>query len=148
MATDSVFAPRYRESWALIIGINAYAHAPPLGYACNDATAVAAHLRDVLGFPDGNVRLLLDDSATRQAIMDDFLRLADDVGPDDRVLVFFAGHGYTRRGRRGEVGYLVPVDGNPVQLSSLIRWDDLTRNAELIPAKHVLFIMDACYGGL
>jgi hypothetical protein len=46
------------------------------------------------------------------------------------------------------VGFLVPVDGDPTKLDSLIRWDELTRNADLIQAKHVLFIMDACYGGL
>jgi hypothetical protein len=34
------------------------------------------------------------------------------------------------------------------EYSTLVRWDDLTRNAELIRAKHMLFIMDACYGGL
>lgn len=32
--------------------------------------------------------------------------------------------------------------------NQVIRWDELTRNADLIRAKHVLFIMDACYGGL
>ena len=26
--------------------------------------------------------------------------------------------------------------------------DELTRYADLIPAKHMLFLMDACYGGL
>ena len=30
----------------------------------------------------------------------------------------------------------------------MIRWDELTRNSELVRSKHVLFIMDACYGGL
>jgi hypothetical protein len=30
----------------------------------------------------------------------------------------------------------------------MIRWDELTRNSELIRAKHILFLMDACYGGL
>lgn len=54
----------------------------------------------------------------------------------------------THTGRRGEVGYLVPVDGKPDDLSTLVRWDDLTRNSDLILAKHILFIMDACYGGL
>ena len=63
-------------------------------------------------------------------------------------MVFFAGHGYTHKGRRGEVGYLVPVDGKSDDLSTLVRWDDLTRNSDLVPAKHILFIMDACYGGL
>ena len=80
--------------------------------------------------------------------MSSFLRFAEsDVGRDDRIVVFFAGHGLTRPGFRGEVGFLVPVDGDTDDLSSLIRWDDLTRNAELIIAKHVLFMMDACYGG-
>ncbi len=49
---------------------------------------------------------------------------------------------------RGEIGFLVPYDGKIEDLSTLIRWDDFTRNAELIHAKHIFFIMDACYGGL
>lgn len=64
------------------------------------------------------------------------------------MLFFFAGHGLTRTGHRGEVGFLVPADGAADELQSLVRWDDLTRIAELIPAKHALFVMDACYGGL
>ncbi len=47
-----------------------------------------------------------------------------------------------------DVGFLIPVDGQIDNLASLIRWDDLTKNAELISAKHMLFLMDACYGGL
>jgi hypothetical protein len=148
MAHDSVFAPRYTGSWALVIGINEFTVAPPLGYARNDADAIAAHLTQKLGFPDANVRVLRDGAATRQAITSSFLALADQVAPDDRVLIFFAGHGFTRRSRRGEVGFLVPHDGDSQDLSTLVRWDELTRNAELLPAKHVLFIMDACYGGL
>jgi hypothetical protein len=45
-------------------------------------------------------------------------------------------------------GFLVPCDGDVSNLASLIRWDDLTRGADLIEAKHILFLMDACYGGL
>jgi hypothetical protein len=94
--------------------------------------------------------LLIDENATREATLRTFLRYAGAaaIKPDDRVLVFFAGHGHTVSGRRGEIGYLVPVDGKIDDLSTLIRWDDLTRNADLIPAKHMLFLMDACYGGL
>ena len=72
----------------------------------------------------------------------------ESLGPDDRLLVFFAGHGSTVSSSRGPVGYLVPVDGKLKDKSSLIRWDDLTRNADIIPAKHILFVMDACYSGL
>ena len=80
--------------------------------------------------------------------MSTFLNYSNLSHPDDRLFVFFAGHGHTETGHRGEVGYLVPQDGDLKQLATLIRWDELTRNADLIPAKHILFIMDACYGGL
>jgi len=150
MANPALYLPEYAESRALIIGINKYQNVSPLIQAGNDAQAVADTLIKRFGFPPGNVQLLLDASATREAIMRAFLRYADqsNVGRDDRILVFFAGHGHTVSGRRGEIGYLVPVDANIDDLASLIRWDDLTRNADLIPAKHMLFLMDACYGGL
>lgn len=63
-------------------------------------------------------------------------------------MVFFAGHGHTVTSIKGEVGFLVPSDGDSNDLSTLIRWDELTRGSDLIRAKHILFIMDACYGGL
>ncbi len=93
--------------------------------------------------------LLKDAAATKTAILDMYLSFSGKAEhPDDRVIVFFAGHGMTKQGTRGPIGYLVPVNGDWQNLNSLIRWDDLTRNADLIPAKHILFIMDACYSGL
>lgn len=143
--------PKYAVSRALCIGINEYksTRCSPLGYAVNDASVVAETLVQKFGFLKGNVTLLTDKDATRDSISSSFLRFADsDVEENDRLLLFFAGHGYTQLGNRGEVGFLVPHDGEPERLSSLIRWDELTRNAELIRTKHMLFIMDACYGGL
>lgn len=146
---STIYSPSYKRSFALIIGINNYLNAPPLGYAVNDAEAVAETLKTNFDFQDDNIKLLLDENATRNEIMAAFMSYANgEVSPDDRILVFFAGHGMTQTGRRGEVGFLVPFDGDQNNLSTLIRWDDLTRNAELIVAKHILFIMDACYGGL
>ncbi|MFO0985033.1 MAG: caspase family protein [Planctomycetota bacterium] len=148
MQSKLLYAPSYANSWALVIGVNTYARCGQLDYACNDAEAIAAVLKTRFGFPDDRVTLLLDSSASQDNIRAAFLRFTNsDVLLDDRIVVFFAGHGFTARGRRGEVGFLVPVNGDPNELSSLIPWHDLTRNAELIPAKHVLFFMDACYGG-
>jgi hypothetical protein len=121
----------------------------PLTYAGNDADAVTSALKEELDFPPTQVINLKDESATKQAILDTFLSFREKAhDPDDRVIVFFAGHGKTEQGLHGPIGYLVPVDGDPRNLSTLIRWDDLTRNADLINAKHILFIMDACYSGL
>lgn len=140
---------RYTESRALVIGINAYRHVGPLAYARNDATEMRDILVNELGFPEDNVTCLLDEQATRDSILRSYFRFTkDDVGLDDRVFVFFAGHGQTLTGSRGEVGFLVPHDAVLDDYSTFVRWDELTRNAELIRAKHVMFVMDACYGGL
>lgn len=144
------YRAEYANSWALLIGINTYRRVPPLQNAREDAIAMAQVLQERFAFPADHVTLLLDEHATQDAIRQHYLSFADPgrTEQDDRVIVFFAGHGHTVAGHRGEVGFLVPVDGAVEDISTLIRWDDLTRNADLIPAKHVLFLMDACYGGL
>ena len=140
---------RYSASRALVIGINDYDKASPLSYAVNDAREVHDVLVAELGFSEENVTLLVDSDATRERIRTSYLAFASpSIDLDERIVVFFAGHGHTRTGIRGEVGYLVPVDGDIDDLSTLIRWNDLTADSELIRAKHMLFIMDACYGGL
>lgn len=145
----AIYQSKYGNSWALVVGINSYKNASPLLHARSDAESVARMLSEQFGFLEPNIALLLDDEATKETIMESFLRYADgDTTDDDRLLVFFAGHGHTVTGKYGEVGYLVPQDGDPRRLVTLLRWDELTRNAELISAKHVFFIMDACYGGL
>lgn len=148
MSRNQIYSPTYSSSRALIIGINEYQHVKNLGYACNDASAVAETLGKNFGFPQENISVLKDSEATGGNIRSHLMKFADRSDEDDRILIFFAGHGHTKTGKRGEVGFLIPFDGRLDDLSTLVRWDDLTRNADLFPAKHVLFVMDACYGGL
>lgn len=141
--------PTYTDSRALIIGINKYISVSPLEYAVNDAVEVKQILIDELKFSPENIIILLDEEATRNNILKAFHNFTQDhVNLDERIIIYYAGHGHTVTGFRGDVGYLVPYDGTVNETSSLIRWDEFTRNAELIRAKHMLFIMDACYGGL
>ncbi len=144
------YNPEYTNSRALIIGINKYRFCSPLNYATNDAEAIAKILEEQFGFPKKNITLLLDEKATQKSIRKSFIGYADKklTKPDDRILIFFAGHGSTIDGNRGEVGFLIPVDGKLEEIGTLIRWDEFIRDADLIPAKHIFFLMDACYGGL
>src|SRR5687767_10459315 len=144
-----LYQPKYENSWALVIGIDAYHKAGKLAGAVKDAKAVAALLIKRFTFPESNVTVLLNEAATKESILRTYLNYSSGaVGSDDRLLVFYAGHGHTHSGRRGEVGFLVPVEGTCSNLDTLIRWDELTRGGDLIPVKHLFFIMDACYGGL
>ena len=150
MSTTNIYEPTYGRSYALVIGIDDYEHAPRLAHARNDAEALARVLLQRFEFIEENVTILTDADATKREILGVFLKYAHggNVGNEDRIVVFFAGHGHTVSGRRGETGFLLPVDGDLSDLSTLIRWDELTRNADLISAKHMFFVMDACYGGL
>lgn len=147
---ESNYKMDYSNSWALIIGIDNYQILNPLQHATNDAEELADVLEKKFSFPESNISLLLDEDATKEEIEKEYNNFTNEekIGPNDRLLVFFAGHGHTIQGKRGDVGFLVPVDGKTDDINSLVRWDKLTRGADLIPAKHVFFIMDACYGGL
>ena len=151
-------ATAYRKLHALVIGINRYASPgiPPLAYAENDAREVAGVLRELYGFD--TVTLLLGANATRDRIVEALASLQDRsiVTPDDGVVIYFSGHGQTVPTAGGEQGYLLPVDAR-VNLSDVhnaapfrryaIRMDDLRSDADAIPARHILFLVDACYSG-
>jgi formylglycine-generating enzyme required for sulfatase activity len=144
----------YGHRHALVVGIDDYAGTgfPSLEYAVADARAVARILVERYGFEQQNVKLLLDDGATKNALEDaleDWACDVDRVSEEDLFVLFFAGHGETRSaGRRGSRGYLVPADGQRGEWSTLLGMDDFEGVSELIPAKHALFVLDCCFGGL
>jgi uncharacterized caspase-like protein len=139
----------YSHSRALVVGIDRYKKASPLAHAVNDAKLVKDVLTSRLGFPAGNVTLLVNDEATAQGVRRHYFDFAQShVDVDDRIFVFYAGHGHTTPGNNGDVGFLIPYDGDVTDFSTLIPWDEFLRGAALIRAKHLLFVMDACYGGL
>jgi peptidoglycan/xylan/chitin deacetylase (PgdA/CDA1 family)/uncharacterized caspase-like protein len=143
----------YRESWAVVVGINAYKSWPRLAYAVNDAQTVRDVLVRKYGFPTDHVTTLLDGEATREKILaalGDNLADGRKVTKDDRVFVFFAGHGVTRKLPSGKSqGFIVPVDAAAESFQSqAISMTNLQDASDAIPAKHVFFVMDACYSGL
>jgi peptidoglycan/xylan/chitin deacetylase (PgdA/CDA1 family)/uncharacterized caspase-like protein len=143
----------YRESWAVIIGINDYQNWPKLRYAVNDAAAVEEALVNKFGFQRDHIRKLIDRDATRQRIMqvlgDEFTD-TNKVAREDRVFFFFAGHGATRTfGDGRQIGFIVPVDADRDNyISTAISMTQLRDASDLIAAKHIYFVMDSCYSGL
>ncbi len=143
----------YQESWAVIIGINDYENWPKLRYCVNDANSIEQILTGQYGFKKNNIIKLLNKEATRERIVwaiGDQLADPNRVKKDDRVFVFFAGHGATRKLPSGkELGYLVPVDAEAeASQAKSISMAQLQEFCELIPAKHLYFVVDSCYSGL
>jgi uncharacterized caspase-like protein/peptidoglycan/xylan/chitin deacetylase (PgdA/CDA1 family) len=148
-------ATGYAASWAIVVGVDSYPKWPHLQYAVRDAEGVGQTLVQKFGFAPDHVVTLKNEQATRRGILAAFHDLVGHGGttglqPNDRVFVFFAGHGATRKLSSGrDLGYIVPYDADPDNLASdAIPMTEIQNIAESLPAKHVLFVMDACYSGL
>jgi len=142
----------YENSYAVIIGINNYnsENVKDLGYAVEDAESIANLLITKLGYKEENVYLLLDEEATQINIKNKLYQIAMEAGKNDRILVFYGGHGETiPLPSGGEVGYLLPVDGNPDNLFATgLSMQEFKQISEITSAKHVLYLIDVCYGGI
>jgi uncharacterized caspase-like protein len=134
------------------IGIDRYRHWPGLANAVQDARGVS-RLFQQLGF-EQVAEPLLDGGATGNAIQSlvtDELRA---LGSEDSLVLFYGGHGGTRKHHLGDqminTGYLIPVDASasPDKVASWIDLEAWLRTVSLLPAKHILVILDACHSGV
>ena len=136
----------FHRSHALVIGINEYDGLPHLTGAVRDAQNVAHNL-EKRGI---EVTTLFNEQATRDRITE----ILGDVFPgrmksDDRVIVYFAGHGLSVGEKERAMGYLMPVDAHSQRVRSTgISMRELQAWFADYPCKHVMFVADACYSGL
>ena len=145
--------PLYRKMYAVIIGIDKYENLPldkQLSYAVKDAKGVENVLREKYRFDSFDT--LYNEKATKSEITKILQGKLSKIDEEDAVFVFFAGHGTTQKDRLGgeELGYILPYDGTfekdkmylNISMSQLK--DEV---AKVIPAKHIFYVIDACYSG-
>jgi septal ring factor EnvC (AmiA/AmiB activator) len=127
---------------ALVIGNNSYqsANYPSLQSAVNDATAVAQLLRERYGY---QTNLLLN--ATRFQMLTALNEAREALGPDDNLLLYYAGHGEI--GADGKQGYWVPTDGQAGMVNTWVSNTAISEILETMKARHVLVVADSCYSG-
>ena len=138
----------YDKSHAVVIGVNDYEKWPALEFAVNDASSVKKKLQ-MTGFE--RITIIFDREATHRRILTElFHELPKQVGHNDRVLFYFAGHGQTEDlPNGGKRGYIIPVDADTSNFtSSAISMEQIRSLSSRIPAKHILYVMDSCYSGL
>lgn len=143
-----------RNKFALLVGISSFRDPaiPELRFAAKDARDLAAALVDpCLGrFPPGNVRVLTDEEATRENILEALNRLILEAQADDLVLLFFSTHGSPARSDRGlgGMGHLVTYDTELEQVwLNGLEFRNLKDKADLIKARRLVTILDSCYSG-
>jgi uncharacterized caspase-like protein len=126
--------------WALVVANQAYNHWPKLETPVADAQSVAQVLQQRFGY---QVKLL--QNVTRQQLLAALSELRVKAGPQDQVVVYYAGHGQmdsvTAR------GYWIPVDGDATDISQWVSVIDVTDQLSAMQARHVMVIADSCYSG-
>lgn len=144
---------------ALLVGIERYPEGlewPRLGGPRADVAAVRRALVERAGFAEERITVLLDEQATRAAILEAFEELARDAGPDDVLLFYFAGHGSQLPDDDGDeldgldetlLPYDVLAAGEAEPRD--VRDDDLRRAiaAANEATEHVVLIFDCCSAG-
>jgi sugar lactone lactonase YvrE len=143
-----LFRP-FNRSVAVIVAISAYP--TESGYRqLPNAEPQAKELADYLAQQGFEVKLVLGSSATSRQI-DKLLLEELNLGPQDRLLFYFGGHGDSVEDfQKNPIGYLVPYDGQKQRLAStgIPLADLMGRYSLLIKAKHELFVLDSCQSGL
>jgi serine/threonine protein kinase len=141
-----------RAGVALLIGIGHYLHPEqvwPLRFAARDAEAMVDALvdPDVCGFPSRGVKLLADESATRDAVAHHLSKwLPEQARGAEIAVIYFAGHGMIHRIGHRDEGYLLPYDADPEDLVTRgVLMTDLARWIEAITADAVVVCLDCCH---
>ncbi|HKT36485.1 MAG TPA: caspase family protein [Nitrospira sp.] len=136
----------YYKSWGVVIGIENYLLAPKVTGAIQDAKAIAQALRK-LGFEE--VVELYDKEASSRRLhqtLVDFLPRK--VGRQDRLVIYFAGHaGITQAVTGKDMGYLVPWDAQPANVSKAVTFEQLKEFSHRSASKHTLFLFDTAVRG-
>jgi uncharacterized caspase-like protein len=136
---------QFRSSVAVIVGVNEYRNGiASLTTAVTDARRLADLLRHRYAYEV----ILLDSNVTRDTLLKVLtVILPAKVGPDDRVLFYFAGHGIALEGDNGPAGYLIPQDAVKGDLTTYLPMKDLQSALDDIKCRHLLVILDCCFAG-
>jgi hypothetical protein len=153
--------PHSGQLHALLIGVSDYQHpgAKDLLGPRHDVAVLQDYLQQQA--PQANLISLVDDQATKSNILQSLEQLGQQVQPQDRVLIYFSGHGTSRydsglglpiaHGSGALMPHDVLVKGEQAEVidSLIIGNRDLQPRLKALDAKgaQTLVIFDACYAG-
>lgn len=125
--------------YAVLVGVARYNHMKSLKYTDDDAYRMFAFLKSPEGgaLADDQIRILIDEDATKENILKSIDKTFSKAGPNDVVFFYFSGHGLK--------GAFLPIDydgnNNRVEHSEIMAILDKNQ------AKSKVVIADACHSG-
>ena len=154
---------KYDKLYMLIVGISSYPAPYALDLANKDARDFAHHMAQQTGqlYNSTVPKLLIDEQATRQNILDGLKWLSDNVGEKDAGVVFFAGHGEKVGSSYffipGGESAFPPKDGNMSEADFEV-WKKKNSQSAWVPGEEIantlhrlkgraIFFVDTCHAG-
>lgn len=142
--TTISFGAREGVDIALLFATDEYDEWNNLSNPVRDAEAIQKDLEELYGF---KVELVLN--PTRKEILEYIRRYqARTYNDNDRLFMFFAGHGvYDEVSKEG---YIVAKDSKKdeeIKDFSYVPYSYLRDNVNNIPCRHIMLVMDVCFGG-
>lgn len=140
------------NKYAIIVGISDYpGEANDLQYCDDDAQDMRNALITLYGYSPSNIHLLLDMSASYDAIHNAINDIKSKEVAGDEVVLFFSGHGANGKADDGDREKtdeaIVSHDGNPLG-SLMYIWDGQLKDwfADFDTSR-IIFIFDSCLAG-
>jgi hypothetical protein len=141
----------FDKGHALVVGVGMYLNLSQnnVPIAASDARAVAETLQDtrICGYPGAQVKVLVNEFATKDDVLAGLDELAARAQEDDTVFIFYCGHG--ANGTDGKY-YLVSHDAQyqkGVLPGTGVSAEDLIGKLRAIKAKRVFLALNTCYSG-
>ena len=126
---------------ALLIGVEAYREPlPSLKTPMADVISIGALLEDRLGY---ETRILKN--ATKDEMLEAFQALVDEIGEQDSLVVYYAGHGYILEA--DGLGYWLPADARTDTARQWLSNRSVSEFLSAIRSKNIMLVADSCYSG-
>ncbi|KXX68913.1 caspase family protein [Flammeovirga sp. SJP92] len=134
-------------NYLVLIACNNYTSWTPLANAVNDAQNFKNVLLEHYHYESENVYELYNEQVNKSEINKLVRELATKVGEEDKVLIYYSGHGYYDEFT--EEGYWVPVNAAMTQddMSQYLPNGTILKYIKALKTKHTLLISDACFSG-
>lgn len=134
------------DTFALAIAVEQYHDGkfPPVSFAKNDAAEFSEVLK-AIGYRPENIILLADNDATKARIDSALRRVTAQLQPDDKLCVYYAGHGYSE----GGVNYLTCYDTVwSDKAATSLPTKEVYEYLSASKSRHVVMFLDCCHAGL
>ncbi|MEX0731295.1 MAG: caspase family protein [Aquisalimonadaceae bacterium] len=130
--------------YALIIGNQDYQHLQSLASPMRDALQVKEILETRYGFST-----IILANADQRSILNAINDLYEQIGPEDNLLIYYAGHGNISEvdGGQRRRGYWLPVDAEADRFVHWINNSVISDHLDRIRARSILVMADSCYAG-